>query len=348
MQLGGEVRGLSADPASQARVDLSARIEPAAPVSISGTVNPLAEKVTLDLVASVKDYDLNLLSAYSAKYIGYGIEKGKVSLDLRYRVENRRLEAQNRIFLDQLTFGPPVDSPSALRAPVLLAVKLLQNSRGEIDVNVPISGSLDDPQFSVGEIVMKVIGNMIVNVVSAPFRFLGSLFSGGGGDGTGQELSWVAFEPGREDITPEAEKKVETLARALAERPQLSLEIAPRTSPADAEGLKRRQLEARMAPKGGRVAPDDYPKLLRELYRRDKPSVPGREPAVPEMEKELLARIPVTGDDLRALAARRGVAIQGRLAGKGVDGGRMFLVSAPDSADTAKNAPESRVDLYLK
>jgi hypothetical protein len=100
------------------------------------------------------------LSPYSGKYAGYAIEKGKMSLFVKYKIEKKRqLTAENRIFLDQLTFGEPVDSPEATKLPVTLAVALLKNRNGEIDINLPISGSLDDPEFSIGGLVVQVIVN---------------------------------------------------------------------------------------------------------------------------------------------------------------------------------------------
>ncbi len=235
----GAVGGLSADPKSRAQLALKAELE-GAPVDISGSLNPLAGDLALDIRASVRGYDLNLLSTYAAKYVGYGIERGKLSLDVRYRIENRKLDAQNQITLNQLTFGAPVDSPEAIKAPVLLAMKLLQNSRGEINVELPVSGSLDDPQFSIAGIVLRVIGNLIVRTITSPFAAIGSLFGGSGGE----ELAWVEFEPGASAIGEAARSKLDTLARALADRPALTLEIAGRADPqGDGEALKRAKLE---------------------------------------------------------------------------------------------------------
>jgi uncharacterized protein involved in outer membrane biogenesis len=230
----GSVTGLSGKPGTRAEIALKAALE-GAPVEIAGSINPLAGDLALDVKANVRGYDLNLLSPYAAKYVGYGIERGKLSFDVHYRVENRTLNATNRVVLNQLVFGAPVESPDAIKAPVLLAVRLLQNSRGEIDVELPITGSLDDPQFSMGGIVVRMVGNLILRAVTAPFALLGSLFGGGG-----EELSWVEFEPGQSSITGAAKAKIDSLAKALADRPALTLEIAGRSDEkADAEALKR-------------------------------------------------------------------------------------------------------------
>jgi uncharacterized protein involved in outer membrane biogenesis len=232
--LGGTVSGLSGDPGTRAEIQLKGQLE-GAPVEIDGNINPFADDLALDVKASVRGYDLNLISPYAAKYVGYGIERGKLALDVQYRLENRRLEARNQIVLNQLVFGVPVESPDAIKAPVLLAVRLLQNSRGEINVDLPISGSLDDPQFNVGALVVRIIGNLIVRAVSAPFALLGSAFGGGG-----EELAWIEFEPGRSALNAAARAKLNTLAKALADRPALTLEIAGRADPRlDADALKR-------------------------------------------------------------------------------------------------------------
>ena len=137
-----------------------------------------------------RDVDLPPLTPYSAKYAGYGIEKGKLTFDVRYRVENRKLAAENRLVLDQLTFGPRVESPTATKLPVLLAVALLKDSRGVIDIRLPISGSLDDPKFSVGGLIVRVIVNLIAQGGDRAVRAAGAAFGGG------EELSTLAFAAG--------------------------------------------------------------------------------------------------------------------------------------------------------
>jgi hypothetical protein len=137
------------------------------------------------------------------------------------------------VFLDQLTFGDRVDSPDALNLPVQLAVSLLQNRRGEIDLNLPISGSLDDPQFSVAGLVFRAIMNLIGKALTAPFALLGAMFGG-----SGEELSYIEFAPGRSTFSASAEEKIATLAKAMHDRPGLRLEIGARADPAsDPDGL---------------------------------------------------------------------------------------------------------------
>ncbi|MBV2264405.1 MAG: DUF748 domain-containing protein, partial [Thauera sp.] len=153
--LAGTISGFSTTSDKLAKVEIAGKVDKSAPLSITGELNPFRQDAHLDILASVKDFELTGLSSYSGKYVGYGIAKGKLSAELNYKIIDRQLTATNRIFLDQLTFGDKVESPDAVNLPVQLAVSLLKNSRGEIDLHLPVSGTLDDPQFSVFGLVMK-------------------------------------------------------------------------------------------------------------------------------------------------------------------------------------------------
>jgi hypothetical protein len=212
--MGGQLTGLSSDPGTIAELDLRGRVDNAAPVEVVGRLNPFRQDKALDIHASVKDFELSGVSTYAAKYVGYGIEKGKLSADLKYKVEDRKLTATNEIFLDQLTFGEQVDSPSALKLPVLLAVSLLKNSRGEIDLKLPVGGSLDDPEFSVAGLVVKVIVNLIGKAITSPFALLGSMF---GGDS--EELAWLDFDPGFARVPEAEEAKLKAISRVMNDKP---------------------------------------------------------------------------------------------------------------------------------
>ena len=330
-------------PGTAASLELRGSYGNAAPVNVRARLNPLAARAFLDLKGEIRGVDLTTLSSYSGKYAGYAIDKGKLSLYVTYRLENEQLTAQNRLFLDQLAFGDPVDSPQATSLPVKLAVALLQNNRGEIDVNLPISGSIDDPEFSLGGILIRVVRNLIVKAVTSPFAFLGSLFGGG------EDLAGIEFPPGRAELGPAARSALETLARALRERPALRLDITGSADPDDdREGLKRaaladairreklKDLEKRgvapASPDAVEVVPGEYAAYLRRAYREARIPKPRNVLGLPrelpeaEMEKLLLASQPVTEDDLRQLAARRAAAVQIWLAEQGrVPLERLFL-----------------------
>ena len=188
-QVAGTVSALSATQAGN--VQFAARVENIAPVEIRGTLNPFARELSLDLTAKATGIDLPPLTAYSGKYAGYGITKGALSFEVHYKIDNRRLTASNKLVLDQLTFGERVDSPTATKLPILLAVALLKDGNGTIHLDLPIQGSLDDPEFSVWGVVVQIIVNLITKAVTAPFALLGAIAGG-----HGEELAFVEFAPG--------------------------------------------------------------------------------------------------------------------------------------------------------
>lgn len=358
--IGGRVGTLTSGVADSAEIDLRGKLDGGAPLQIGGRLNPFAKELYADIKAEVKGIELPAFSPYSGKYAGYAIEKGKLSLDVRYRIENRKLEAENNLFLDQLTFGVPVESPEATKLPILLAATLLKNSQGEINLRLPISGSLDDPEFNVGDVIGKVLGNLLWKTVSAPFAFLASLFGG-----EGEELGWLEFAAGRNAIAPAGEEKLAALAKALAAKPGLDLEIAGRADPAvDREGLKHARLERKLKTLkqndlGKQDAPvppldaitvsaEEYPALLRRAYQQEDFPKPrnflGLAKDLPpaEMEKLLLSHTPASDDDLRNLAARRARAARDWFLEKGgIPAERLFLL-APRLAGEEKE--EKRID----
>ncbi len=373
-QIGGRITGLSSAAGSVANLELRGSYDNVAPLNVTAKINPLSAKPYLDLQADIKGLELTSLSSYSGKYAGYAIEKGKLSLFVKYKIENDQLEAENRVFLDQLTFGDPVDSPDATKLPVTLAVSLLKNRNGEIDLDLPISGSLNDPQFSVGGLVVKVVVNLLVKAVTSPFALLGSMFGGG------EEMANVEFDYGRAAITPSTQQRLEKLAKALADRPALRLEIEGRVDPErDREGLKSARIDRKvraakrddLVKQGGdsaatenvEVSAQEYPALLERVYRAEKFPKPrnmiGLVKTLPvdEMEKLMLANSSVDDDDLRALGERRAKAVRDWLVAHEVSADRVFLLptklgeaaeqpGATSAADA--KAKSSRVDFTLK
>ena len=221
-EIGGSVTGLSSALDTTADVDLRGRFAKTAPVEIKGKLNPLVKDLFLDIKAGVRDIELGPFTPYSGKYVGYAIEKGKMTFNVEYKVENRKLAAKNQLILDQLTFGDKIESTTATKLPVQLAVALLKDRHGVINLNLPISGSLDDPKFSVGGIIIQVLFNLIEKAVTAPFALIGSMF----GDG-GEELAYVEYDPGLAVLTPESQEKLTKLQTALIDRPGLKLDITP-------------------------------------------------------------------------------------------------------------------------
>ncbi len=362
-KLGGKVNGLSSAADTVADLDMRGSYANSAPVQIVGKLNPLAAKSFLDIKADITGVDLVGFSPYSGKYAGYAIEKGKLSMNLAYKLENRQLSADNRVFIDQFTFGDKVESPDATKLPVNLALSLLKNNRGEIDINLPISGSLDDPEFSVGGLIVRVIVNLFVKAVTSPFALLGSMFGGG------EELSNIDFAVGRASLSDAATKKLEALAKALTERQSLKLEITGRADPElDKEGVKRVAIERAMKTeklkdlrKSGEgnsleaieIAPEEYKTYLTRAYREAKFPKPRnaigllKDLPVEEMEKLMLANLPASDEDLRQLAKQRAENVQAWLVDNGkVPPERVFLL--PEKAEADEKAKGNRVDFSLR
>ncbi|MGE5220428.1 MAG: DUF748 domain-containing protein [Chloroflexota bacterium] len=358
-------------PETPGDVALQARLDNAAPVEIKGKINPLSKELFLDIIADAKEIELSPMSPYSGKYVGYGIEKGKLSFNVKYKLENRKLSAENKIILNQLTFGEKVESPDATKLPVLLAVALLKDRNGVIDVDLPISGSLDDPQFSVGGIVLRIIINIITKAVTAPFSLLASAF----GSGSGEELSYIEFADGRATLDQAARDKIATLAKALNNRPALNLEIIGRADPlTDLEGLKRVSIERKvkaekmkdLARKGQaprsvdevQIDKNEYPQYLKAAYGEESFPKPrniiglAKDLPVPEMEKLMMQYAKASDDDLRQLANQRAQVVRDALlAGGQIGADRLFVVAAkPLTAEerTKLKGRPNRVDFAMK
>ncbi|HET7365532.1 MAG TPA: DUF748 domain-containing protein [Burkholderiales bacterium] len=361
MLTGVEASMTEMTPEKPSELSLAGRIHQTSPVEVAGRVNVLSPELVLDMKASARDIQLSEMSAYSAKYAGYGIDKGTLSVRLSYLVHERKLEAQNNIYLDQLTFGDKVDSPTATKLPVQFAVALLKDKNGVIDVNLPVAGTLDDPQFSVGGVIVQVFLNLIEKAVTSPFAAIASAFGGG------EELAFVEFAPGSAVVDGAQETKLATLAKALNERPGLRLEVSGRIdTDADRQVLKRaavdRQVQAMkasdiengtVAAAGGaepKVAPDEYGKYLAAAYRAadfERPfDAKGALQELPaaEMERLMLANAKVSDEDLRLLAQTRAQAAKDWLVGPGKIAPERVLI-APAASTEGK---ASRVDFVLK
>ena len=366
-QLEGSISAVASDKPEPADVMVRGRIDGDGALDVSGTWNPLAAQLFLDIAASAKDIELTRLTPYAIKYAGYAIDRGKLSMTVKYKIENGQLTAQNRVFLDQLTFGQRVESPSATRLPVLLAVALLKNSRGEIDINLPVSGSLSDPQFSIGGVILRVIVNLLTRAVAAPFSLIASAFGGGA-----EELGYVEFAPGVSDLSPASKAKVETLTKALADRPALRIDIIGRYDPAsDPDGLKRDHLADKVRAqkvkdlsKGGeQVDPEtvhveaaEYPKYLERAYSEEKFDKPrnvigiAKSMSPEEMERLLLANIKLDENDPRWLAEARADVVRHFIEDTGkVSASRVFLVTPRLNANGIEDKGKpNRVDFALR
>jgi hypothetical protein len=379
--LNGTVAGVSSDPSSRAQVQLDGKVERYAPARISGEVNLLSATTYSDIKLSFKGVDMTSVTPYSGRFAGYKIDKGKLSVDLSYKVENRQLTAEQRFVIDQLQLGERVESKDAVKLPLKLAIALLKDRNGVIDIGLPMKGSLDDPQFSLGPLVWKAVVNLLDKVVTAPFAALGHLFGGG------EQMNIIEFAPGSAELDAAAKDRLGGLIKALQERPQLRLDVPAAFSPdLDRPSLQAARLHEQLVqsaqgknkaaaagpPEDGILAnPDEHFRLALAAYRSEMKGAElpasvqtakeakGKDPtalvpAIRDLEGPLIVRIQVPEADLQQLGVRRAQAVEDALVAGGVDPARIFVINeqqkpGEDTGEKAeKGGDKVRIEMSLK
>lgn len=274
----GSISGLSSEEIARADVHLTGKVDNTAPMEITGKINLLSRKEFSDVKVAFRGIELVPTSPYAGKFIGYRLNKGKLSLDLHYHLEEGKLQGENLVTLDQLTLGEKVDSPDATKLPVKLGIAILKDRSGKIDLDVPVAGSLGDPEFKLGKVITRALVNVITKIVTSPFAALGSLFGG-----KGEEVSYQDFAPGSDELQPANKEKLDTLVKGLFERPGLQLEIEGAVDPtADRDALRREKLRkefrtrkwtslrksmrSRLTPDTVELTPDEYNSYLKQAY----------------------------------------------------------------------------------
>jgi hypothetical protein len=359
--LKGTVTGLSSAIDSRAQVDLSGNLGEFSPVAIGGELQPFQFDRYTNIRLKFDNITLPIFNPYSGKYAGYSIANGKLFTEFHYLIENRKLNAGHKIRIEQLEWGAATAEKSEATLPVKFATWLLKDSNGNIDLDVPVTGSLDDPQFRIGPIVWKVIKNLIVKVVSAPFKFLGSLFKGA------EEAQFIDFAPGSAEVAPQAAEHLSTLAKGLVQKPGIRLEV-PAGIAAEldraalveqqfqqqlatelAQELRRKEDDATPLPRLESLPADRQVDVLTALVRRQTgqaPKIP-EPPAPPEgtsradakaqrqaaaiefLHKDAHSRLVATDAELDALGVARATAIQhALLANSGLDPARVFITKS--------------------
>ena len=336
LNLGGRVSGLTSEAGQVADVDLRGNLENHSPLRIVGKINPLQGDLFLDLLIGFSDIELPPMTPYSGTYLGYAIDKGKLTLELKYHIEQKKLTAENKVFMDQFAFGDRMESAKATSLPVRLAVALLKDSRGEIHLDLPLSGRTDDPKFSIWGIIGEMLKNLLVKVATSPFALLQATF--GGGD----DFSAIAFAPGASYLAPGEEVKLQALAKAFRDRPALKLEVTGFVDKErDAEGyrsellLKKMKTEkfralvkekgesAGLTPETVEISPAEQSLWLKTVYEKEKFPRPrtiiGTLKTLPdvEMRKLILANTVAGEEQLRTLARERAAAVMSFLTRKG-------------------------------
>ncbi len=245
--LKGAFNGISTQPGTTAELEIDGQVDEFGLARAVGQVDLFNPTGFMDIKTVFRNVEMANLTPYSATFAGRKIASGKLSLDLEYKIKDRQMLGENQIIMDKLTLGERVESPTAKDLPLDLAIAILQDSDGKIDLGLPVSGSLDDPQFSYGQIVWKAIGNILTKIVTAPFRALGALFGGGG-----EKLEKVAFEAGEAALTPPEKEKFKQIAQILNKRPGLALSIqGVWSAEIDRPVLKEGQLRRAVAEKMG-------------------------------------------------------------------------------------------------
>ena len=359
-EFGGTIKGLSSKQLKKADVNLTGRVGRAARLKIVGKINPLSEDAFTDLVITLGGMDLTPVGSYSGKYAGYGLSKGRLSLDLKYKVSQKVLEAENLLQVDQLTFGEKTNSPDATSLPVPLIVGLLKDRKGLIEVDMPIRGNLNDPDFKYGKVVISTVLNLLTKVVASPFSLMGKLIPGGGNE---EELQFIEFEPGSAALPESEVHKLEALEKALDERAGLRLDIKGTSdSTLDRAALQKMKLrdqlfEMKGIPRGGahtdqvQLSPGDEQRLIEKLYAK----LPAPDPAVTSaestqstvehMKQQLEAAIQISGAELDALAHQRAEAVQQRLLENGKLAEERMSLLDPGPAESGHEKVRTRLGL---
>ena len=278
-EFSGSIKGLSSRNPSNAIVDFKGKVDDRSPFSVKGEINPLGTNLFVNVTVNFTNTDLTAFTPYTEKFVGRPLQKGKFSMAVHYLVDGKALKAENYFYIDQLTLGPKNDSTNATKLPVKLAVALLKDRNGRIELNVPIAGKTDDPKLKVGPIIWHVVFNVIEKAALSPFSLLGSMFGGG------EEMSFVQFEPGSAVIPASETNKLQTLAKSLYARPTLTLEINGSVDPVmERVPLGRQKLDEQlkslwikeqtdsgkqaMAMEDVKLDPKERERLLRKLYKQ--------------------------------------------------------------------------------
>lgn len=335
--------------AAPATITLEAALNDTAPVAIDGTMNPLQPEAQLDVTGKATDVELTGMSTYATQYTGYPITGGELTANVHYTLDQRKLSADNHFFITQLTFGDRVESPGIRHLPVKLAVALLKDSQGNVNIDLPVTGSLDNPQFSVGSLVWRAFVGLIGKAVTAPFRLLGAAFGGG----HHEDLDYVAFAPGSAVLDAKAQSRLKQIATMLQQKPGLQLQITGRVDPAkDVAGLRKVTVDdlihrekvldtqgkhADVSPAvlaAVEITPDEYVKYLKRAYKHDDFKGKPRDylglklPEAAEMRKLMADSVPTDEKALQALAERRADAVRAWLVADKFAGNRI-AVEAP-------------------
>jgi outer membrane protein OmpA-like peptidoglycan-associated protein len=345
-ELSGTITGLGNASSEPARIRLAGRVQPYGSARIRGTIDLDAPTQLADIRADLRNLRLEAFNPYIAKFAGYRIQSGRLSAQLRYELREGRLQGTNRLAFAQMQLGEKLEARGLLDVPLELVVALLADSQGRIDLEIPVRGNLNDPQFDLGAIVARAFGNVLHKIVSAPFRALAALF--GGKDAGDEDPGNVAFQPGSSALSPPAEEGVARLAKVIAERPHLGIEVRGGYDPArDLEALRLRGAREAVSRAAGVRGPPDLSdrKVVRAaeaLYLKrigDRASLEALRKSEERYGRALLQRlaaaVPADEGAAQALAAERAQAVRSALIDHGLDAARV-RIAEPVAAQAAE------------
>jgi hypothetical protein len=352
-----QVTGFSRKEGASADVSLNATVDGYAPVTLTGSIVPFGQELDTNLVLHLDNAGLSGLSPYTVRYIAYPLSTGKLFATLETHIRGMEIAVDNQIRLANLTVGERVDNPDAPNLPIGLALSLLRDAQGNIDLDIPVRGRLDDPEFRLGKVVMKAIVNLFIKVVASPFTLIGNMFGGG------EDVNLIAFEPGSVLLTPRAVAKLDAVAEAMNKRPGLTLEVSGASdADVDAPALAERVLadavrlqkyidleKAGNAPRTVaevQVTEEEYPQYLRRAYEaasfaEEKLFGGLWDPSVEDMEEEFRESVATDAEAVRELTQRRARSVRAYLLDTGgVPPERVFLKEGEETA-APKDAPAS-------
>ncbi|MBC15688.1 MAG: hypothetical protein CL942_01410 [Desulfovibrio sp.] len=366
-QMEMQLKGASQDPEARPELDFKAKLGPT-PLTVDGVVNPIITPIYSDLKITLTGLEMVPLTPYTIQSLAYPVEKGRLYADVSFKTEDWVLSANNRFFVEQLVLGPKDKRPDAPNVPVKFGLALLQDGNGDMQLNLPISGRLDDPNFRIGGIVLRAIVSLFVKALASPFSIIGSIFGGG------EDMDYVVFEPGSTQIAGQSIEKINTIIKALTDRPKLTLEVDGVIDPrADKKALENMIFNAKLKQQkydslsrkersettmeAMTIESEEYAELLYEAYK-DEPDPEDVRPTtlfvvdeqpVDVMEAFIRERIQVTDEDLKELERKRARAVKEYILSNDPSlTERVYLLDRTGSKVDKPGTPMHRADLGVK
>jgi len=338
-ELNGEISGLNSSGDRETRVDLKGSVDGYAPVVLAGKARPFSSTPIVDMGLTFDGIDLVRLTPYSGTYAGYAIDRGTLNLDLHYTLDGNRLKGDNSVVIDQLKLGDKIDSDQAVDLPLELALALLTDSNGVIDMEVPVTGDVDDPDFGLGSVIASAFVNLVTKAVTAPFTLLANLV------GSEDDMQRISFSSGSSELDDAARAKLADLSSALAQRPGIKLVLYGRIHPtADREFLQKSILEEQLLAAG--LSGEDlssksaaWARSIQARYKQlaaDTDSTEGGEdvPMLRQYER-VVASVAVSDEQLKSLAEERAVALKRYLVNDLRLAADRSAIESPDITDEA-------------